>query len=543
MLAENDVDKLRRLADRVRDHTTAEVLTDLLGPDADAEAVRALADACEFDHAATLVFPSEDGQVTALLERIGATPTASLPSVVVRERLARRYGRPQAELDVTIQHARVGTRGLEIFCLSQEQAEPAMMRREAREDNEHHLALRLTHPHQHRLRVLCNTLLHRLGCRPDGGGYNPHEDQRAGGRTVFYFTTPGGSRLELFCAGRFAELLNRHLHGEQVVDAPHALLTLLTGHWAARAVHLAAKWRIADLLTPSPRTADEVAGALAADPWAVARLLRYLAGLGVLAEGEAETYSLTPVGELLHADNPFHDLASLYGEEFYAAWQNLGHAVRTGQTAFGATFGAEHFDYFAEQPEASRSFDRAMSAVSGLVADHLATGYDFPAGATVADIGGGDGTLLRAVLRAHPEVRGVLVDREHVTSVVVEEPRLSAHAGDFFTEIPSGHQVYLLSRVLHDWSDEDCLRILEVCRAACPPEAVLLVVERLLPEDGSRSLAQPWDMQMMAITGGRERTGTEYAGLLGKAGFTVRETRDLPVDLRLLVCAPGRGDR
>lgn len=221
-------------------------------------------------------------------------------------------------------------------------------------------------------------------------------------------------------------------------------------------------------------------------------------------------YGLDAIGELLRIDSPFHDLVRLYGEEFYQARDNLLPAIKSGDSAFALTFGMEHFDYLAARLELARRFDRSMAATTRLIADRLNSVYDFSATSTVVDIGGGNGALLRAVLRRNQGIRGVLADRDHVVARVVIEPgladRLTLCPVDFFLEVPAGHDVYLLARVLHDWNNDDCLRILGVCRRACGPGAVVLIIERLLPDCDAESLAIAWDMQMLAITGGRERT-------------------------------------
>lgn len=320
-------------------------------------------------------------------------------------------------------------------------------------------------------------------------------------------------------------------------DAAHRhLLDLVTAYWASQAVRTAANLGLADALAAGPRSAAELSDALGCHRTALRRLLRYLTSLRVVSVDDDDRYSTTATGDLLLSGSDFRDLTLIYGGEFYQAWSDLETAVRTGRSAFGSRFGVEHFDYFSRHDQASHTFDRAMAASAGLLAADVLRAFDFAAAGTVVDIGGGDGTLLRAILQAAPEVEGTLYDLEHVVAAAEwGEPRLKAVAGDFFQEVPAGGDVYVLSRVLHDWDDADCASILAACRKAVDEHAELLVVERMMPEDGSASLAVAWDMQMLAITGGRERTLSEYQALLSGAGFAIDRALPLPLDFSLLV--------
>ncbi|MCX2729814.1 aldehyde dehydrogenase family protein [Saccharopolyspora sp. NFXS83] len=341
--------------------------------------------------------------------------------------------------------------------------------------------------------------------------------------------------------GHLAEFLMRSktvLRTSAAVTDPHTrLLSILSGHWSARAVHAAAELGVADQLRDRALTGVELAARLGSDPEATARLLHHLERLGLVSSSGPGGYTTTATGDLLRGDDPFSDLARLYGGEFYQAWSEFSSSVRTGGTAFGHRFGVEHFDYFAAHPDTARTFDRAMQAVTELVGEALPGAVDFPAGSTVVDVGGGNGTLLRSVLRENSQVSGIVFDRDHVSADLGDDlgGRLSGAAGDFFQDVPPRGDFYLLSRVLHDWNDEQCLRILRGCREACRAGTRLLVLERLLPDKaGAESLAPAWDMQMLAITGGRERHRDEYEKLLATAGFEVESAERLPVDLWLL---------
>jgi hypothetical protein len=545
LLESFDVMRLLQLLEDVKGLGTEQLLEGVVGPDIDDNALAAILAECTFAHGAILVFPDDVADVTVMLRHNGFGITGLAPSVVVRKRLAQRYAISENDIDVSIVHASIElglgtTRAVEIFCLPREQATHVMITRERAENNESHTAFEVRFPDTARLTRLRSIFVDQFSMRTDGGGYNPFDDPEAGGRSVLYFDSAHGRRLELTCAGNFPEVIDMHRRSTR--DSHHHLLTILSGHWAARAVYTAAKLGVVDVLVEKPRPAEEIARLLDAEADAMARFLRYLAHLGVLRTDSGASYALSPVGELLRAESSFRDLTLLYGEEFHQAWNNFPLAVRSGESAFGITFGAEHFDYFASHPASAQKFDRSMSAISTLVADRISTVWDFSTSSSVVDVGGGNGTLLRAVLRDNPVVSGVLVDRAHVTAGVAVEPdfagRLTASAGDFFESVPPGHDVYLLARVLHDWNDEASVQILEVCRTACGPNSALLVLERLLPENGGTSLAQAWDMQMLAVTGGRERTRAEYEELLAKAGFVLQEIRGLPLDMNVLVCRP-----
>ncbi|MDQ3809571.1 MAG: acetylserotonin O-methyltransferase [Chloroflexota bacterium] len=321
------------------------------------------------------------------------------------------------------------------------------------------------------------------------------------------------------------------MHADDV-PAPVALLRMMTGYWVSKALHVAAELGVADLLRDGPRPADELASACGAHPPALYRLLRALASVGVFTEGEGRRFALTPLAELLRSDRPdsMRALARMYGSEQYRAWDGLLDSIRTGTPAFDRAFGASYFDYLARSPEAGAVFDQAMTGWTTQVADAVVEAYDFPASGTVVDVGGGRGLLLATILRARPNLRGVLFDLPHV--VVGAQPLLAAAGvadrctvvgGDFFASVPAGGAVYLLAQILHDWDDERCRVILANCRGAMRPDGKLLVVEQVLPPGDEPALGKWLDLHMLVLLTGRERTEAEYRALLGAAGFQLSQ--------------------
>jgi O-methyltransferase domain/Dimerisation domain len=327
------------------------------------------------------------------------------------------------------------------------------------------------------------------------------------------------------------------------------LLELATGFWRTQAVSVAASLGLADELASGPARPEELARALGVDPDALRRLLRYLVCCGLVDGDDDEGYTATETCALLRRDVPgsMHDLAILYGQEFYAAWGHLGDAVRTGRSAFGQAFGLELFDYLAGHPAASTRYNRTMSAGAaffGLVPEAFA----LPADGTVVDLAGGNGSLLVQVLAATPGAHGVLFDAKHVLDEC--DPALrdgGAYAdrcelvpGDYFESVPADADVYLLSRVLHSHTDADARAILERCRGGLRPGGAVLVVERVVDPAGHGGISVGYDMHMLAIMGeGRERTEPGFRDLFARAGLSLEAVHRLSLGACLIVGRPG----
>ncbi|MEV4802945.1 methyltransferase [Nonomuraea sp. NPDC049421] len=331
-------------------------------------------------------------------------------------------------------------------------------------------------------------------------------------------------------------------------DGAHReVLAKLTGAWLTQAVAAMAELGLADRLDERPLTCGELARACGVHAGALFRLLRLLESHDLVEQGTGGAYALTPTGALLSSRHPdsLADLALFYAGPFYASWGALPYAVRTGRQGFEHVYGKPFFDHTAEHPEMGAAFDRAMACGSSFFTQ-LPQVYDFTRHRHVVDVGGGRGALLAAVLAQVEGVRGTLFDgpgavergRAALTEAGLAD-RCDFAAGDFFAQVPSGGDVYLLSRILHDWDDEPCARVLANCRAAMPAGGRLLVLERLVPErphDAPGALAIAWDVHMLVNNGaGRERTYLEYERLLAGAGFALEDVRGLPLDVNVLV--------
>jgi hypothetical protein len=298
--------------------------------------------------------------------------------------------------------------------------------------------------------------------------------------------------------------------------------------------------------TAAGTSIEALAQAVGAHQESLARLLRYLAMLGVVAQ-DREGFRLTEVGALLREAGPhsMRPLALMYGGPFYRSFAGLDYTVRTGKEAFEQLFGASHFDHFARDPELAELFDRSMAASSRMfdpVPAHpvLTAAAEAPRRKTVVDVAGGNGELLGRILTAHPRLQGVLLERPHAIEAARRSldaagcgERCGYRAGEF-ADVPPGGDVYILSRVLHDWDDDRCREILSHCAHAMPAHADLLILERLLPADDSTSLATSWDLHMMCNVGGRERRADHYARLLHDTGFDLLSRSPLPLDGHLL---------
>ena len=308
------------------------------------------------------------------------------------------------------------------------------------------------------------------------------------------------------------------------------MMHMLMGMWSAQAVAAAARLGIADALAEvQPQDSTTLARAVGADPAALARLLRTLASLGVLSQPLPHAYALTALGETLCRDIPGSMRDLLIAETdtpHWQAWGKLHESVRSGQPMVPQLFGIPIFAYYAAHPEELASFSRAMANFSLLATQGIMQNYDFSHARHIVDVGGAQGHLLLAILQAHPQARGTVFDQPHVVEAACQaitvqgyHERCAALGGDFFQSVPTGGDIYLLKFILHDWQDTEALRVLHNCRTAITRDGKLLVIEMVIPDDNRPSPAQLIDLNMLVMTGGQERTASEYGALMARAGF------------------------
>jgi hypothetical protein len=322
-------------------------------------------------------------------------------------------------------------------------------------------------------------------------------------------------------------------------DAPatdEALIRLLTGAWATRAVATAARHGIPELLASGPKTPDEVAGKAGLDPEATYRLLRALASLDVLKRRADGTFVLTAVGDRLRADAPGTFKDAFIAETdtvHWRSWEKVADAVRTGRPQPKEVFGMPAFDYYGKNPAEGEQFGKAMQNISRFAAGAVLEAYDFSGVKTIMDVGGGNGSLALAILEKHPEMRGKVVDLPYMEThahagirAAGAADRCGFEACDFFESVPKGADMHVLKFILHDWTDEECVRILTRCREALEPGGRLLLVEMLVPEEIQPDFVMLMDINMLVMTGGRERTEREFGTIFPKAGFKM--TRVVP---------------
>jgi hypothetical protein len=324
------------------------------------------------------------------------------------------------------------------------------------------------------------------------------------------------------------------------IDPRRSMLETLVAPFRAYALYAAAKLAVPDRIHEGHRTLDELAGVTRVHPPSLRRLLRALALQHVIETDDAGQFRLCPAGELLRSDHPSHlrDLTMLYAEQAYPSFGHIIHCLRTGEPGFPLQFGTTFLKYYQQDPAAGAVFDRAMAAGNAFFTAVPAV-VEIPEGSTIVDVGGGDGSLLEALLTAAPTARGVLAEErvDAARSRFAASPvgsRCSVVPTDFFMSVPSGHEMYLLSRILHDWDDDDCIRILTACRKAAAPGSRLLVIERVIGLPDARSLAGDWDLHMLVNTGGQERTLEEYVALLHRTGFEYTSNAALPQDVMVL---------
>ena len=300
------------------------------------------------------------------------------------------------------------------------------------------------------------------------------------------------------------------------------MLGLLSGYWYSQCLYVMAELGIADLLSSGPKKAAELAAETRCDSDSLYRFLRGVASAGLLSESEHRRFALTPLSEILRSDHPHsvRSLALLGGHpSHWQAWGNLLDSVRSGRAAWNTTHQKSFFESLGDDDALGTIFQRVMDQFP-VVDRGVVESVDLRHFDRIIDVGGGTGELSRQIASAYPRAAVVLFDREHVLKTIPEDQRVEFVPGSFFEAMPQG-QAYFLKFVLHDWDDEHAVRILQNCRNAMSPNGRVFVVEVVLPEDTAPSTAKTHDVNMLVLTGGRERTLGQYSSIFSAAGLTL----------------------
>lgn len=337
--------------------------------------------------------------------------------------------------------------------------------------------------------------------------------------------------------------------GSEVGSDVGTLLQLVGAGWTVQVVRAAYELELADHLGAAPLDATELAERTGTHAPSVERLLRAMATLGLCTEDDDGRYAITPTGSLLRHDDPsLGAWAMWWGTELWADWGDLVESVRTGESARSRRRQSSGFEQFDTDPVLAARFHEALAALTRVEAAGLLDAYDFRGTGHVVDVGGGTCELAMALLELDAELEATVLDRPD--AIELARPRVEARgladrcrlvAGDFFTDVPSGGDLYVLKSVLHDWDDHAAIALLSRCRDAMDDDGRLLVIDNVMPESldtsaPAQSLARS-DLTMLVAQGGHERTEPQFRALLAEAGFVVRRVVPTSGTLHLIESA------
>jgi hypothetical protein len=314
----------------------------------------------------------------------------------------------------------------------------------------------------------------------------------------------------------------------EAVPAPVRMLEIVGAYQVGQAAYVAAKLGIADLIAAGTTSTGALAEATGAVPQRLHRLLRSLAGFGIFRQSVPGEWALTPLAETLLEGAPgsVRDMAITWNEEHFRAYADLLGAVTTGRPAFEIHYGTDWWSYLRDHPEAAETFNAAMGNMSRQVQAAAAAAYDFGQARHLVDVGAGHGTFVAILLEQNPALTATVFDLPHViegAQATFTTPdrsnRVELVGGDFFAAVPPGGDAYVLSFILHDWSDSECITILENVRRAIPDDGRLVVIEHVLPETDEPHFGKLIDLTMLGLLTGQERTDAEFARIFAAAGF------------------------
>jgi hypothetical protein len=332
------------------------------------------------------------------------------------------------------------------------------------------------------------------------------------------------------------------------VDPSVQLMRLINGFQVSQAIHVAATLGIADLLMDGSRSSDELAASTKSHPDALFRLLRALATVGVLIELPDKRFELTPIGDCLRSTAPTSRKAwaCYVGRPYvWQSWGALNHCIESGEPAFDQLYGASIWEWRSKQPQENDIFDAAMTGLSRAATRAVVAAYDFSGFERIVDVGGGQGALLAGILVANSGVQGILFDLPHVVagapavlSAAGVSDRCRIVGGNVFESLPEDGDLYIVKSVLMDEENSEAIAILAACKRAMRPSGKLLVIERTLAPPNQGPESKFGDLNMMVMTGGRERSPSEFGSLFDSAGFRLEQQISTTTGAFLLVGVP-----
>jgi hypothetical protein len=310
------------------------------------------------------------------------------------------------------------------------------------------------------------------------------------------------------------------------------MLQLLNGSYIAGAIACLAALGIADLVEAGPKSADELAKQVGANPQALYRLMRTTASVGVLSEGPDGKFSETALSAVLRTNaNPsLRALAMMSARDWHArGWADLEYCVRTGKQALDHIYGEHIFEFFTKRPEEMQIFNDAMTSLSMVDSPAVAAAYAFDHINSIVDIAGGHGLLLATILTRNPHMKGTLFEAPQVVEGAKAGPlkslldRCTFASGDMFASVPAGADAYIMKHIIHDWPDELCIKILKACRAGVNPGGKLLVVDAVIQPGNDFFPGKLLDLQMLIFPGGLERTEKQFSDLFAASGWKLNK--------------------
>lgn len=316
-----------------------------------------------------------------------------------------------------------------------------------------------------------------------------------------------------------------------------SLTEMIWGHAVSQALYVTAKLSIVDQLRDAPKSSHELANAVGAHEPSLRRLLRALTTIDILREDAAGRFSATAVGERLGSDHPQSEraMAILMGSPMvWQSWGDLHASIMSGTPAFDQVFGESFFAYLGHAPQDGAIFNTAMTRGSGNDVPNILAAYDFSRYTRIVDVGGGEGALLRSILERYPHMTGIVCDLPSVVAAAHElrsspvADRCEFVGMDMFQSVPAGGDVYILKSILHDWNDEQVLKLLQNCREAIAEHGKLLHIGTVLKPSNQADFGKWLDLTMLVLLPGRERTASELQTLYATAGFQL--TRVIPTD-------------